>query len=53
MREMACIEMTGKRKINNGKEGRGQQFPSINSSVLTVCAKQSGTQQESSACLTY
>lgn len=47
---MACIEMTGKRKINNGKEGCGQQFPSINvSSVLTVCA----SKQESSACLTY
>lgn len=35
---MACIEMTGKRKKHNGKEGRGQQFPTIKlSSVLAVC----------------
>lgn len=46
MRLMACMEMTGKRKKHNGKEGRGQQFPSTNfSSVLTVCAEQRAAKQ--------
>lgn len=33
------------KKKHNGKEGRGQQFPSTNfSSVLTVCAEQRASQ---------
>lgn len=41
------------KKKHNGKEGRGQQFPSINSSsVLTVCAEQRAAQRDSSAYLT-
>lgn len=54
MRLMACMEMTGKRKKHNGKEGRGQQFPSTNlSSVLTVCAEQRAAKQDSGAYLTF
>lgn len=35
------------KKEHNGKERRGQQFPSINfSSVVTVCAEQCGAKQD-------
>lgn len=42
------------KKKHNGKEGRGQQFPSTNfSSVPTVCAEQRAAKQDSGAYLTF